>query len=258
MMTNNFSNIINIFSLPLLSCSFEEASNLIIKEALKDKKEPAIISHVNVHNYYHIERNPSLKDEIVKKNILFFDGIGLKISAFLLGHGWHPDLNGTDLFPKVMKQASEKGIRIFFLGSDEETIERTILKIEDQFPAIIAGYNSGFFSDEHEANIVDAVNKSKAHMLIIGRGFPLQEVFSLKCRKKLKVSVVWNVGGLFDFISENKPRAPYVLRKMRFEWLFRFSIEPARMFHRYFVLTPWLFHQILYEKFKNQKNMGQK
>jgi UDP-N-acetyl-D-mannosaminuronic acid transferase (WecB/TagA/CpsF family) len=41
------------------------------------------------------------------------------------------------------------------------------------------------------------------------------------------------VGGLIDFLSNNKPRAPKLLRKTGLEWTYRLALEPKRMFGRY-------------------------
>ncbi len=76
-------------------------------------------------------------------------------------------------------------------------------------------------------------------------GFPLQEKFVFKYRDKLNVSLIWNLGGLFDFLSGLKPRAPAIIRRMRFEWLYRFVKEPIRMFHRNTVSAVWSVGKIL-------------
>ena len=43
------------------------------------------------------------------------------------------------------------------------------------------------------------------------------------------------VGGSFDVISGNIPRAPKWMQKCNLEWLFRVIQEPRRLFKRYFV-----------------------
>lgn len=47
--------------------------------------------------------------------------------------------------------------------------------------------------------------------------------------------VFMGVGGSFDVISGNIPRAPVWMQKMNLEWLFRVMQEPSRLFKRYFV-----------------------
>ncbi|MBQ2279569.1 MAG: WecB/TagA/CpsF family glycosyltransferase, partial [Ruminococcus sp.] len=47
-------------------------------------------------------------------------------------------------------------------------------------------------------------------------------------------SVFMGVGGSFDVISGNLPRAPLWMQKSGLEWLFRVILEPRRLFKRYF------------------------
>ena len=43
------------------------------------------------------------------------------------------------------------------------------------------------------------------------------------------------VGGLIDFASGNKPRAPELVRRLHCEWIFRLMLEPRRLARRYLI-----------------------
>ena len=47
--------------------------------------------------------------------------------------------------------------------------------------------------------------------------------------ENIPVKVAMGVGGAFDYLSASVPRAPKVLRKLGFEWLFRLMIQPWRL-----------------------------
>ena len=66
----------------------------------------------------------------------------------------------------------------------------------------------------------------------------LQELWIARNADKLQVPVLIGVGALFDFYSGNMPRAPLLLRKLGLEWVFRFLMEPRRMFARYILGNP--------------------
>jgi N-acetylglucosaminyldiphosphoundecaprenol N-acetyl-beta-D-mannosaminyltransferase len=194
-------------------------------------------------------KDPELKKEISENCTAVFDGIGMKIGFWIRGKGLLQDLNGTDLFPVVLKTILNTNKSIFLLGSEENVIRQAAENIKAKYPGVkISGFHSGFFKSEYELKIIKMINDSEADILIIGRGFPLEEKFSLKYKNLLRVSLIWNVGGLFDFISENKPRAPSTLRKMRLEWLYRFILEPYRMLHRNTVCAVWSLTNILFKK----------
>ena len=47
------------------------------------------------------------------------------------------------------------------------------------------------------------------------------------------VSFLMGVGGSFDVIAGHKMRAPRLLQNIGCEWLWRFALEPIRLFKRY-------------------------
>ncbi len=242
---------VNFLGLPLLTGNLEEIANWLILLAQEDVQPPSIVSHVNANNYYHFCWEPMLYEALVGSSHLLFDGIGMKLSAWLLNHGWLSELNGTDLFPLVMARLERAAIPVYFLGADECAISRAVKRICIQWPrARVVGFSSGYFSSaDHEDRIVRAVKTSGAKLLLVGRGFPRQELFSLRHRHRFGVSLIWNVGGLFDFVSGVKPRAPVLLRQQHLEWLFRLTLEPQRLWRRTFVVGPWLVSHILMQRF---------
>ena len=231
--------------------SFNQFTDYIFQLLENNPFKKIIITHINLRNYFFLNKDLKLKEEINKDCTVVFDGIGLKIGFWLKGFGLLPDLNGTDLFPLIMEKISDSGLGVFLLGSYDNNISKAASNIKKSYPKInIQGYHHGYFSKAEEMDIVDTINQSKSEVLLIGMGFPMQEQFVLKYKDKLNLLLVWNIGGLFDIISEQKPRSPLILRKLRLEWLFRFLLEPRRMLHRNTVCAFWsLFHIILQKKY---------
>lgn len=225
--------------LHLLTGNFTQTRDWFISNITSSKSTVNIV-HINVFNLYILLKDADFKEKLQKSSTLIFDGIGLKLGLFFTTGKWIPDLNGTDLFPLVMKEMSDLNTGIFLLGATDEVINRTADNIKTEYPgARIQGQRSGFFKENEEPEIVDEINRSNSQLLIIGMGFKRQESFALKHMEELNVNVIWHVGGLFDFISGKKPRAPKILRKCRLEWLFRLYIEPKRMWYRYTVVNFW-------------------
>ena len=52
------------------------------------------------------------------------------------------------------------------------------------------------------------------------------------------VGIVKTAGGLFDFISLVKPRAPRWMQRVGLEWAYRLWNEPRRLFVRYATTNP--------------------
>lgn len=249
---------VDFLGLPLITDDIHKIADWLVS-LLDDIQPPVIISHVNANNYYHLYKNLTFCSRLKNNAHLLFEGIGMKLAASWLGLGWLPDINGTDLFPLVMTKLVNAKVPLYFLGADEFVVASAVQSLRSRWPEIqIAGYSSGYFNVTDEDKIVEAINASGAKLLLVGRGFILQETFSLRQRTRLSVSLIWNVGGLFDFISSNKPRAPLWIRRMRLEWLFRLGREPRRLWFRTFVVGPWLASHVLTELVKSHKPMRQK
>ena len=52
------------------------------------------------------------------------------------------------------------------------------------------------------------------------------------------VALIKTSGGLFNFLSGSRSRAPAWVQRIGFEWLWRLLQEPRRLFWRYFLTNP--------------------
>jgi exopolysaccharide biosynthesis WecB/TagA/CpsF family protein len=161
-------------------------------------------------------------------------------------------LNGTDLFPLVADRARRSHLPLYFLGGTLDVVRAAAQRCVVQYPGLeLVGYESGFFEAVDEAHVVRRINRSGAQMLLVGRGAPLQDEFVLRWCSELDVSVVWAVGGLFDFLSGAKPRAPNAIRRLRLEWLYRFLHEPRRMWFRNVPEPVWFAARVISQRWLN-------
>jgi N-acetylglucosaminyldiphosphoundecaprenol N-acetyl-beta-D-mannosaminyltransferase len=173
------------------------------------------------------------------------DGIGIKLGCRLLNQSLIANLNGTDLFPRLCKQASEQGYGLFLLGGQPGVAEKTAAAMKALYPGlVIAGVRDGFFKAEEEDEIIERINQSGAAILLAGFGVPKQELWLERSMDKLNPMVCMGVGGLFDYYSGRIPRAPLWLREIGLEWLWRLYQEPGRMWRRYLVGNPLFLYRV--------------
>ena len=239
---------VEILGLSMLTGRQVEIAAWLVERAKGSHTSCTIVSHINVNNYYWLHRHPELQEKLRSECVLILDGIGVQLGAFFLGRGWLQNLNGTDLFPLVMREAARAGLRVFLLGGRTDVVERSAEVVRQRFPGVeIAGCRSGYFEPGEEASIASAVRRCNPDLLLVGCGFLRQELFALRQRNRLQVPLIWNVGGLFDFVSGAKPRAPAFVRRARLEWAFRFLVDPRTMWHRNFVAAPWFLGHVLHQ-----------
>ncbi len=238
----------------LHSCDLKTVAELIVESVLKNN--PSVFFHAHLYNYYLLQKHIKISKSILPNYIFWFEGIAMKLGAFLLGLGWNKDINGTDLYPLVFEKLSNSGKSVFFLGSKEAIITKAIEKITNSFPdLIISDYHNGFFPEKDDDRIVSLINSSNPDILIIGMGTINEINFLNRNYSKLKVKTIWHVGGLFAFISDDIPRAPLFMRKIRLEWLFRFFMEPIKKFPRISKLPFWFLLHLIKLAFGYQNNV---
>jgi N-acetylglucosaminyldiphosphoundecaprenol N-acetyl-beta-D-mannosaminyltransferase len=125
-------------------------------------------------------------------------------------------------------------------------------KLVQKYPRLkICGFRSGYFDHDKDSDIViGEINDSRPDILLVAFGAPLQEKFIRKNAQKIEARVLMGVGGLFDFYSGRIARAPYWMRQLGMEWVFRLMKEPRRMWKRYIIGNP----VFLYRVFRWNKN----
>ena len=121
------------------------------------------------------------------------------------------------------------------LGGRPEINARLPQKILKLYPKlIISGRHHGYFDEDELPAILQEVKDTKTDVLWVGMGRPLQEKFCIDMQNELK-GVTWlkTCGGLYEYLTEQQPRAPLWMQKTSMEWVFRLMQEPKRLAGRY-------------------------
>jgi N-acetylglucosaminyldiphosphoundecaprenol N-acetyl-beta-D-mannosaminyltransferase len=153
-----------------------------------------------------------------------------------LGHSHQQRINGPDLMLKYCEQAAARGESVFLYGGATETLERLKSALQKRFPALkIAGAISPPFrplTPAEDAEIVAAINESKAGTVWVGLGCPKQERWMAAHRHRIH-AVMIGVGAAFDYHAGTLKRAPPWMQNNGIEWLHRMASEPRRLAGRY-------------------------
>ena len=140
-------------------------------------------------------------------------------------------VTGSDLFERIVKESQTFTWKIFLLGAGPGIAKIAISNLLKKHPkAIFAGSYAGTPRMEEEDEICEIINRSQADILFIAYGSPAQELWISRNLKKLKtVKVAIGVGGAFDFSAKKVRRAPKIMQKTGFEWLWRLVLQPSRI-----------------------------
>lgn len=145
----------------------------------------------------------------------------------------------TDLYHEVSKVVPP-GTTYYLFGAKPDELKLAVEASNRLYPHInVIGYCHGYISEAELENLFAELEAKKPDILWVGLGVPAQQRFVVKHRQRLScVKVVKTCGGLFDFLSETRARAPAWMRAAGLEWLYRISLEPRRLLVRYLVTNP--------------------
>jgi len=197
---------------------------------------PEILIYANSHLDY--------QDKLNSANIALPDGVGLFFASGLLGEPLKERITGVDFIEKLCQEAQKKPLSMGFLGGKDGVAVRAINCLLKKYPwldIVFVGEEwseKGFmindlrFKKEKDSkkfiNHKSYLLNQSIDILFVAYGFPKQEEWIYENLPKIPVKAAIGVGGAFDYLSGNVQRAPYIIRFLGFEWLFRLIVQPWR------------------------------
>lgn len=176
------------------------------------------------------------KNILNSANLAIADGVGLVYACRFLYGKPMKIIPGRQLFVDLLDLANHNSLRVFFLGSTHEVIQKSLSKAHKQFSNATFEGESGPLVNKQgvsanskiEADTISKINKFKPDILFIAFGHPKQEKWVSKNISKLNANVVMTVGGALDYYSGMKSVPPVWLSNMGLEWFWRLINEPQR------------------------------
>lgn len=150
------------------------------------------------------------------------DGIGVVLASKVLGVPLKERVTGTDFLPALVGLAADRGYTLFFLGGRPGVAERAREFFQNTVgDGVVVGCRNGFFGMGEEDDIVAQINNTAADIVMVCLGSPKQEEWICRNQHRLKSKLVFGNGGALDYYSGEVNRAPVVVQKLGFEWLYR-------------------------------------
>jgi N-acetylglucosaminyldiphosphoundecaprenol N-acetyl-beta-D-mannosaminyltransferase len=225
---------INLFDIAIDNVTLDQAVETIVQRL--DGETATQVSFVNADCVNIACRNREYLKALQQSDLVFADGIGVRVAGEVLGQPVRDNVNGTDLFPLLAKALENTGKRIYLLGGQPGVAEGVARWLAANFPGVeVAGFHHGYFTSDKEAEVIEEIRASGADLVLVAFGAPRQELWVRRNLHKLGAKVVIGVGGLLDFFSGRIPRAPRWVRKLGMEWGYRLWREPKRLWRRYLI-----------------------
>lgn len=146
----------------------------------------------------------------------------------------------TDLFHEVARAAVEQGLTFYMLGASEDENRWATENALRLHPGLrIVGRSHGYLSEAEWHRKIAEINALSPDIVWLALGVPREQEFVDRYGPLLtRVGMIKTSGGLFNFLSGTRSRAPAWMRRIGLEWLWRVGQEPGRLFWRYATTNP--------------------
>lgn len=212
-------------------------------------------------------RHENYKKILNNAEISLPDGTGLFLASIFMAKPFKERIPGIDFLELICKNSVRNGVSIGFLGGRAKIAERAAECLVRKYPGLDVVFAGSEWNEEGYrvagdlrrttrnktqnnakgtsvvsrtvqrsfATIGDGSGKSNKNsekseidLLFIAFGAPKQEEWIYANLDKIPVKAAMGVGGAFDYIAGEVKRAPFLIRAIGFEWLYRLVKEPWR------------------------------
>lgn len=210
---------------------------------LLDTEKQILYADFNVINYLYEK-----KIKVASDILLYPDSTAMNI-VLRLRKKTVSNLVSTDLQERILSNANQQKLKVFFFGDKQSVLEKLKEKISYNYPGLIpVGYINGY--DYNNDIVISLINKIQPDILFVGLGVGRQEPWIIENAKKLNACFIISVGGWFRFLSGAKKRAPVIFCKFHLEWLYKIVTDFKRLWRRYLFGIPKFFYRVLFGKIK--------
>lgn len=222
----------------------------LVEEYIKTKT-PLHLMGVNADKINEVNQNERMKQIVNSCGIINADGASVIMASKYLKKPLPERVAGVDLMQSLVALSEKKGYSVYLLGAKQAVVEKTAEVLKNKHPKLnLVGIHNGYFKEPEWPTISEELKSLKPDFVFVGITSPMKEYLIEFLQEDGNDSVFMGVGGSFDVISGNIPRAPMWMQKANLEWLFRVIQEPRRLFKRYFVGNLTFIRSVLREKRK--------
>jgi N-acetylglucosaminyldiphosphoundecaprenol N-acetyl-beta-D-mannosaminyltransferase len=225
-----------VIGVPVAPLSMTEVVDTVLDWTTEDRMRVAVGVNAAVCNL--AARNGRFRSLLLDSDLAYADGQSIVWAGKLLGLSMPERVATTDLVLPLVQACAAQGKRVFLYGGRPEVVARAAHRLQDAAPGLRIAYSHGFRPAAETAELLSEIHEFGTDVLLVGLGDPLQQEWIASVRDRLRVPAVLTCGGLFDWTSGARPRAPHWMIAAGLEWLWRLILEPRRLAGRYLLGNP--------------------
>ncbi|WNZ24386.1 WecB/TagA/CpsF family glycosyltransferase [Leptolyngbya sp. NK1-12] len=197
------------------------------------------VACVNVNCVVESYLNREIKEIFTKADISGPDSMPFVYWIRLITGQKCDRLYAPDIILNLCRIAVQRGYRLYLYGGAEGVPETMQQFLQSKFPGlqIVGTYSPPFrpLTLQEDALVCEQIRQANPDFIIVGLGSPKQDQWIQDHLSKIPGTIMIASGAAFDFFSNRIPQAPYWIQRSGFEWLFRLTQDPKRLWKRYTV-----------------------
>ena len=234
---------ITLGGLRLAALDIEQTANFMIEMAFQHRRigRPLYLTSANGEVLARCSTEPMTERLFRSADLINADGQPLVTVSRLKSKTPLPErVATTDLFNVVARKAAAKGLTFYMFGANEDENICAVENVRKRHPTLkIVGHCHGYLRGDALRAKIDEINALAPDYLWVALGVPYEQAFVEEFSPRLSnVGVIKTSGGLFNFLSGSRARAPRWMQDIGLEWAWRIWLEPRRLFWRYFTTNP--------------------
>ncbi len=228
-----------------------------LEEAISDTRKVIRVVTPNPEQIVRAQKDPHFAKILNQADVALPDGIGLVAAIRLRNFRFQISnlklkikrIHGVDFMEDLVGLAAKQGYPIGLIGGRGGVAVEALECLKAQYPELV-----GWAMEPEDGEFLEKIKKTNTRIVFVGLGAPKQEFFmeqlvlSLRAKRSnlyqngIATSarrsvgpprndgvILMSVGGSFDILARRVPRAPFLIRSLGLEWLWRLGRQPWRL-----------------------------
>jgi exopolysaccharide biosynthesis WecB/TagA/CpsF family protein len=233
--------------LPIVRATLKEVVSELGRWLLQD--QPRRVATANLDFLRLAHKDSSFRECLRTADMVTADGMPVLWLAKLRGQPLPERVAGSDLVLPLLKEAADRGARVYLLGGNPTEAEHMAKRVYQQIPHLLPMTIAAPVVDLADVSgcvsIAEQIRESRSELLLVGLGCPKQERFLERYLDATGARVGIGVGRAFAFLGGTEKRAPKRIRAVGLEWCIRLWHEPRRLAKRYCLDLVYLVPRLL-------------
>ncbi|HWG73095.1 MAG TPA: WecB/TagA/CpsF family glycosyltransferase [Acidimicrobiales bacterium] len=202
-----------------------------------ERKERRYVCVTGVHGVMESQEDPELMAIHNQSGLTVPDGAPMVWAGRAAGATGMGRVRGPDLMVALCRLAATQGWTSYFYGGAPDTPHLLADRLRSRFPGLeVVGCMSPPFrplTEQENSDFVGQINAAGPDLVWVGLSTPKQERWMAENIDRLEASALLGVGAAFDIHAGLVPEPPRWIQSSGFEWLYRLSRDPGRLWKRY-------------------------